>query len=106
MKNKSDESTRKRHRRTIEEQIADLEKEKAQLLERLKAKELKASPAHKTALLALRQIDKALEAAAEEGERELQFALAGARQTLGEHMEKRGVRLPRARLPRGPRPRE
>ena len=106
MKNKAEDTPRKRKRRTIEELINDLEQEKVQLLERLKTRQLKTSPAHKSALLVLRQIDKALNIAAEEGERELQFALAGARQSLGEHLEKQGVRLPKARLPRGPRPRE
>jgi len=105
MKNKAKDSP-KRKRRTIEELISDLEQEKTRLIERLKTRQLKTSPAHKAALLVLRHIDKALSAAADEGKRDLQFALANARQSLGEHLEKQGVRLPKARLPRGPRPRE
>ena len=97
---------KKRKRRTIEELIADLEAEKTTLLERLKAKELKTSPAHKLALAAVKQIDKSTALAAEEGETELRHVLAEARDKLAPYLEKRGVRLRKARRPRGPRPKE
>ncbi len=106
MKNKAEEAARKRHRRSIEEQISDLEEEKTRLLDRLKARELKTSPAHKASLGALRRIDKALNIAADEGETNLRHALAEARRALGEYLEKKGVRLPKARLPKGPRPKQ
>lgn len=107
MKSKATEdSPRKRHRRTIEELIADLEAEKTALIERLKAKEVKASPAHKAALGAVKLLDKASTVAAEEGETNLRHALAEARERLAEYLEKKGVRLPKARRPRGPRPKE
>lgn len=97
---------KKRKRRTIEELIADLETEKVALLERLKAKELKASPAHKLALGAIKQIDRSSALAAEEGETELRHALAEARDKLAPYLEKRGVRLRKPRRPRGPRPKD
>ncbi len=106
MKNKADQASSKRHRRTIEEQIKDLESEKEHLIERLKARELKTSPAHKAALGVLKLIDKGLDIAADEGETGLRHALAESRRALGEYLEKKGVRLPKARLPKGPRPRE
>ena len=97
---------KKRKRRTIEELILDLEAEKAALLERLKAKELKTSPAHKLALAAVKQIDKSSSLAAEEGETELRHVLTEARDKLAPYLEKRGVRLRKPRRPRGPRPKE
>jgi hypothetical protein len=98
--------SKKRKRRTIEELIADLEAEKAGLLERLKSQSVKASPAHKSALAAIKHIDKSSALATEEGETELRHVLAEARDALAPYLEKKGVRLPRARRPRGPRPKE
>jgi len=97
--------TKKRKRRTIEELIADLEEEKKALIERLKAKELQTSPAYKAATTAVKHLDKASELAKEEGESELRRALLAARDALAPHLEEKGVRLPKARRPRGPKPR-
>ena len=107
MKSKAaEESLKKRKRRTIEELIADLEAEKSNLLERLKAKELKASPAHKAALGVIKLIDQSSNLAAEEGETNLRHALSGARSGLAEYLEGKGMKLPKARKPRGPRPKD
>jgi hypothetical protein len=95
---------KKRKRRTIEELIADLEAEKIALIERLKTKELKTSPAHKVALGVIKQIDKCSRLAQEEGETELRHVLAEARDKLTPYLEAKGVRLPKARRPRGMRP--
>jgi len=102
----SGDMAKKRKRRTIEELIADLESEKAALQERLKAKELKASPAHKLALAAVKQIDKSSTLAAEEGATELRHVLSEARDKLAPYLEERGVRLRKPRRPRGPRPKD
>ena len=99
-------STKRRKRRSPDEIIADLQEEIARVRARQRAKELKESPAHKTALAALKAIDKALEVAAEEGETALRHALADGRKSLGSYLEKQGVRLKKANLPKGPRPRE
>jgi|SRR5262245_15396308 len=107
MKSEADtDMAKKRKRRTIEELIADLEAEKVSLMERLKAKELKTSPAHKFALAAVKQIDKSASLAAEEGETELRHVLSEARDKLAPYLEERGVRLPKPRRPRGPRPKD
>ncbi len=70
------------------------------------AKALKQSPAIKQAMTALRNIDKGLEAAASENNSHLRHALADARRSLAEYLESQGVKLPKARLPKGPRPRK
>jgi len=103
MKNEAAVMGKKRKRRTIEELIVDLESEKTTLLERLKAKELKTSPAHKLALSAVRAIDKSSNLATEEGETELRHVLAEARDRLLPYLEQRGIRLRKTRRPRGPR---
>ena len=106
MKSKGDEPVRRRKRRSPEEKISDLEQEIQRIRERAKARELKASPAHKMTLNALRTIDKALNTAADEGEGNLRHVLADARKLLGQYLEEKGLRLPKPRLPRGPRPKE
>ena len=98
--------TKKRKRRTIEELIADLETEKTALLERLKTQELEASPAHKATLVVVKHLDKSAALAADEGETELRHVLSEARDILAPYLEKKGVRLPKARRPRGPRPKD
>ena len=95
---------RRRKRRTPDEIIADLQEEIRRVRARQKARELKESPAHKTALAALKALDKALDVAAEENETALRHALADGRKALGAYLEKQGVRLPKANLPKGPRP--
>jgi hypothetical protein len=76
------------------------------LLARLKTQELKTSPAHKLALAAIKHLDKASALAAQEGEGDLRRALAEARDKLAPYLEERGVRLPKLRRPRGPRPKD
>jgi uncharacterized membrane-anchored protein YjiN (DUF445 family) len=103
---KSDEgSTRRRKRRAPEEIIQDLQEEIRRVRARMVARQLKQSPAHKASLSAIRSIDKALASAAEEGATTLRHALADARKSLGAYLEEQGLRLPKANLPKGPRPR-
>jgi len=107
-KKKTDQaaSRKRRKRRSPEEIISDLQEEIQRVRSRQKARELKESPAHKAALVALKALDKALKTAAEEGETGLRHALADGRKALGAHLEKLGVSLPKANLPKGPRPKE
>ena len=106
-KKKKEGTVRKRRkRRSPEEIISDLQEEIRRVRARQKARELKESPAHKAALAALKAIDKALDAAAEDGETGLRHALADGRKSLGTYLDKLGVQLPKANLPKGPRPRE
>lgn len=95
---------KRRKRRSPEEIIQDLQTEIRRVRERMAAKELKRSPAIRAAISTIKSMDKALEAAAEEGDGPLRHALADARKALGGHLESRTLRLPKANLPKGPRP--
>lgn len=94
----------KRRRRSPDQIIADLQDEIRRVRARQKAKELKGSPAHKAAIAAVKSLDKALRAAADEGETALRHALADGRKSLGAYLEGQGMVLPKANLPKGPRP--
>ncbi|MFT4541247.1 MAG: hypothetical protein ACI841_001062 [Planctomycetota bacterium] len=94
----------KRHRRSDEELIADLKTRIDELKARQESKKLIDSPAIKATMAAIKEIDKGLEAAAEEGDSHLRHALADARRPLSNHLSSHGVKLPKARLPRGRRP--
>ena len=100
------QSKKRRKRRTPEQIIADLQEEIRRVKERQVARELKQSPAHKAALSAVKSIDKALDAAAEEGLTPLRHVLASARGSLGEYLEDKGLRLPKVNLPKGPKPKK
>lgn len=104
MAKKKESARQRRKRRSPDEIIADLQEEIRRVRSRQKARELKESPAHRSALAAVRAMDKALEAAAEEGATALRHALADGRKALGTYLESQGVRLPKASLPKGPRP--
>lgn len=97
---------KKRIRRSPEEIISDLQEEIERLRTKAAAKALKKSPAVKLALTSLRTIDKGLDEAASEQNSPLRHAFADARKSLAAFLEKQGVRLPKARLPKGPRPKE
>lgn len=99
-------SSSRRKRRSPEEIIADLQEEIRRVRDRQVARELKKSPSHKLSMAAIRSIDRALESAGQEGNTSLRHALADARKPLAAYLEKQGVRLPRARLPRGRRPKD
>jgi len=103
---KSSSARKRRKRRSSEEIIADLQEEIRRVRARQKARELKSSPGHKAALGAIRAIDKALEAATQEGDSVLRHVLADTRKGLGAYLEKKGIELPRIQLPKGPKPRE
>ena len=101
---RSTEGKKKRIRRSPEQMIADLQEEIQRLREKAAAKALKESPAIKLTLNSVKTIDKALVEAAEEGNTPLRHALADARRALAAYLEEQGVALPKARLPKGPRP--
>ena len=95
---------KKRYRRTDEELIADLKQKLDDLRVRQESRALKESPAVRSAIAVVRAIDRALEEAAEANETALRHVLADCRKPLAEYLESSGLRLPRARLPRGRRP--
>jgi len=93
----------KRPRRSFEERMAALKSQMA-LLERRKATaEMKKDPALSQSLNIVRSLDKALNAANETGH-EVRHAIAAARKPLCEYPESQGVKLPKARMPRGRKP--
>jgi hypothetical protein len=95
----------RRVRRTEEQLIRDLEAKLASLRERAEAREVKSSPAIQATLAALRAIDKAVEAATQEEDTALRHVLADARAPLEGHLDQHGIRIPKTRRPKGPRPR-
>ena len=100
-------STKKRAKRRSSEQIiSDLQEEIRKVRSRQRAKELKDSPAHKAAMIAIKAIDKALKIAGESDETNLRHCLADGRKSLAAYLEKQGVSLPKVNLPKGPKPKE
>jgi len=94
----------RRKRRSPEEIIADLQKQIRDVKARAAAKELKQSPAVKKSVAILRAIDKGMELAHEESNSRLHHSLAASRTLLGDHLVKEGMKLPKARMPRGRKP--
>lgn len=94
----------RRKRRSPEELIADLQRKIDEVQRRKAAREMKQSPAVKHGLGAVRAIDAALDLAAEEQNSHLRHALADARRPLVSFFENQGLKLPKARTPRGRRP--
>ena len=97
---------KKRKRRSDEERITDLQDEIRLLKARAAAKALQSSPAIKSAIKTLKALDRALDLAAEEENSRLRHALADARKPLIECLEKEGLKIPKANLPRGRRPKD
>ena len=87
----------KRKNRTPEEIVADLEAKIEKVRARAAAKELKQSEAFKKALGAIRQLDKAVEAAKAEGASALRDSLLSAREPLAKLLEAEGLKLPKPR---------
>ena len=97
-------ASKKRKRRSDEELINDLKARIKELKGRQEARRLKESPAMRSTLSAVRWLDKALDLAADESNTHLRHALADARKPLEEYLMSEGLRLPKARKPRGRRP--
>lgn len=94
----------KQTRRTPEQMIADLKKKIEEVEQRAKAKELKQSGAMKRTLTIIRNIDKAMDEAKEEGNTPIRRALAEARKPIEAYLTEQGVKLPKSRGPRGRKP--
>ena len=100
---KQDDDTgeaKKRHRRSPNEMIQDLETEIARLKTKAAAKEAKQSEEGKAFLAAVKVVDKAIVIASEAGDKQMVHALESARATLGEHLVRMGVRAPAIRGPK------
>ena len=93
-----------RRRRSPEEIIADLERKIEDVKRRQEARKLKRSSAVRSALSAVKALDRGLAAAEQEGDTALRHALADAREPLAHFLGERGIQLERTRRPKGPRP--
>lgn len=104
MAKKDTSQSARRKRRTPEERIADLQKEIEQVKARAAARASKQSPSVRMAVTIVRNLDKALELAKEEDQGVLRHALADARKPLAAFLTSKGIQLPKARGPRGRKP--
>jgi hypothetical protein len=95
---------RRQTRRSDEDLIADLQAKISDVRNRAKTREMKRSPAFKAAIASLRNIDRALDVAAEQGETLLRHALAESRKGLAAFLTSQGFKAPKANLPRGRKP--
>jgi hypothetical protein len=86
-------SRSKRHRRSSEELIADLQRKIEEVRRRQETHKLKQSVAVRSALAALRSLDKGLTASSSEEDAELQQALTASRKALAGLLESRGIEL-------------
>tara|TARA_R110002096_G_scaffold331986_2_gene526014 strand:- start:3498 stop:3836 length:339 start_codon:yes stop_codon:yes gene_type:complete len=103
-KKKSTSVGSRRKRRSPEELIRDLEEKIRDVKNRQQAKELQGSPSVKRTLSIVKAIDKALAEAAEEGNNVIRHALSDARKPLEAYVATKGIQLPKARVPRGRKP--
>lgn len=94
----------RRRRRTPEERIADLQKEIEAVKARAAARESKQSASVRMSVSIVRNLDKALDLAKEEDQAVLRHALADARKPLAAFLTSKGIQLPKARAPRGRKP--
>jgi len=91
------------NRRSSEQMIADLQARIQVIKSRASASELKKSPSVRATLTIVRQLDKTLDMANDEGN-QVRHALAQARKPIADYLYAQGVRLPKPRLPRGRKP--
>ena len=84
--------------------IHDLEAKIESIRQRAAARSVKKSPTMKHTVAAVRAIDKALESAATENNTTLRHSLADAREPLVAYLQLEGIKLPKTRRPKGPRP--
>ncbi len=98
------EETRKRVRRTDEQLIKDLQVKIEEIQHRAEARKAKQSPSIRLTLRAVRAIDKAMDAAEVEGDNALRHVLSDGRDPLASLLQAKGVRVRKARRPKGPRP--
>lgn len=99
-------SSSRRKRRSPEEMIADLQLQIEEVKQRATARQMTQSTSVKMTVTIVRQLDKALDLALEEDQTVLRHALADARKPLASFLSAKGIKLPKARVPRGRKPKE
>ena len=95
-------STRKH--RTADDRITALKDQIASIEAREKAKELKDDPGVKYAVTTARSLNRGVKLAEANKDTALQHAVADAHQAISDYLAEKGVRMPKARRPRGRRP--
>jgi hypothetical protein len=95
----------KRHRRSSEELIADLQRKIEDVRRRQETLRLKKSPGIRAALAALQTLEKGLAASDANDDAELHRALTSAREPLSAFVEARGIQITKRRRAKGRRAR-
>lgn len=95
-------STRKH--RNADDRILALKDQIASIEAREKAKELKDDPGVKYAVTIARSLNRGVKLAESNKDPALQHAAADAHQAISNYLAEKGVRMPKARRPRGRRP--
>ena len=93
----SENPTKKRKTRTVEQRIADLEAEIAKVRQRDAAKKLKADPCVQEAAKLIRTLHKATSVAEEAKNEALSNAVTIARDAVGSYLQDRGIAVPKRR---------
>jgi len=96
-RSQSAEPRAKRHRRSSEEVIADLQRKIDDVRRRQETTRLKQSPAVRAALAALQALEKGLAASDAEDDRDLHDALNSAREPLAAYVEASGIQIVKRR---------
>jgi hypothetical protein len=100
----SDQSNRRRARRSPEQIIAGLESKIKDVRARAASRAAKKTEPVKLAIIAIRTMDKGMDIAIAEGDSKLRQAFAESRKILADHLTNTGVKAPQKRRPRGPKP--
>ena len=94
----------KRARRSADERINALKEQIASIEARERAKELKDDPGVAYAVTTARTLNRGIKLAESEKDTSLQHALADAHKAIATYLGDKGVKMPKARRPRGRRP--
>ncbi|MEX1024420.1 MAG: hypothetical protein WD226_05020 [Planctomycetota bacterium] len=101
---KKAKTTSTRVHRSPAERIEALQRQIENLKQREQAKALKDSPAAQQAILIVRALNKGLSVAEEEQDIALKRSLADAHENVAAYLETQGMKVPKARKPRGRKP--
>ncbi len=93
-----------RTRRSAEDRIDALRSQIASIEAREKAKELKDDPCVKYAVTLARSLNRGVRLGTETKDNNLQHAVADAHQAIADYLSGKGLKMPKARRPRGRRP--
>lgn len=93
-----------RNRRSAQDRIEALKSQIASIETREKAKELKDDPGVKYAVTVARTLNRGVRLAKESKDNNLQHAVADAHTAIADYLSGKGLKMPKARRPRGRRP--